>query len=368
MERTYFLDVTGALSTSLRTGIQGVASNIIQKSPTDRFTFVKFTKNGFRNISVTELQRLYGSFHSQPLPKISRGSVNFQANDILLVLDLHLDSNYLDAVRQLILNDVDVRFYVHDVLPLTHKKYFPATFSDDFLKYIQVVGSTKGFACSTESTKSEIEFVLRKYNAGKFGKNVTVPIGVNIQKYTSNSCCDKLNLNADFLLCVSNFEPRKNHIALLDAFEKVHQGLKLSCVFVGGNSWMSEDIWKKIKNMNDRYGQRVFALKDLNPCCLSNLYQHSKFTVYLSSAEGYGMPILESVFFNKPVLIQDLPPMNELTNSPLITKVKSLSPIEVGENMLALSRGETALLGIDSTILPSWEKSVNLIGDWLKDA
>ena len=45
---------------------------------------------------------------------------------------------------------------------------------------------------------------------------------------------------------------------------------------------------------------------------LVNLYQHALFTIYMPKYEGFGLPILESLTFKKPVIVSDIPVFREL--------------------------------------------------------
>ena len=357
------VDLTNSLASKLKTGIQGVAKNMISALALDKYTFVKFKNHKFEFVQEKELQNLFPMVNLPKTPYRSEHTDIFSPGDVLLVLDLHLDKKYLAEIRNLILSKVDVRFYVHDVLPLTHKHFFPSSFSNDFLEYVKVVGETRSFAASTRHTKTEIEFVTRKFPISKSTRNPVIPIGVNIVKELEAKCCSSVALNDDYFLCVSNFEPRKNHQLLLNAFAKVYVELGIQCVLVGGNAWMSDSIWQAVDSINSQYGKIVHLFRDLNPCCLAKLYGHARFTVYLSLAEGYGMPILESLYFDKQVLVSDRPPMNELVDSALIYKVDPTDVSQISAKLLEMNH---LPLGkpIQSQI-PKWSDSARELEKWL---
>lgn len=118
------------------------------------------------------------------------------------------------------------------------------------------------------------------------------------------------------ILFVSTLEPRKNHKRFLEAFIHLmnrQPQLKtcVSLVLVGnkyaGNDEIPhfvEDVCRRHKNIK-WYGV-------VDDAKLRRLYRECTFTVYPSEIEGYGMPVMESLWFGKPCLCSKSGSIGEL--------------------------------------------------------
>jgi glycosyltransferase involved in cell wall biosynthesis len=116
------------------------------------------------------------------------------------------------------------------------------------------------------------------------------------------------------ILCVSTLEPRKNHKTLIDAcllLEKEHPEINWSLTLVGNRYAGAFDIADKIQQVS-KENPRIQWLGVVSDTTLQRLYEESTFTVYPSIIEGFGMPILESIWHGKPVICSNKGVMSEL--------------------------------------------------------
>jgi glycosyltransferase involved in cell wall biosynthesis len=114
---------------------------------------------------------------------------------------------------------------------------------------------------------------------------------------------ERVSSNADAksktVLCVSTFVPRKNHLALLDAAEQLWaSGLEFELKLVG--AWAGNfAVSKKIRALRSK-GRSLVWLKHVDDKTLHARYRECAFTVYPSLMEGFGLPIVESLWHGKP--------------------------------------------------------------------
>jgi glycosyltransferase involved in cell wall biosynthesis len=110
----------------------------------------------------------------------------------------------------------------------------------------------------------------------------------------------------DYLLIVSTIEPRKNHLALLSAWEMLRAerfpGLKL--IVVGALGWHHDRITKKLLPWTER--GEVFLLEDVPSGELRLLYKHARATVCPSFAEGFDLSGVESMMSGGAVVASDI--------------------------------------------------------------
>lgn len=102
---------------------------------------------------------------------------------------------------------------------------------------------------------------------------------------------------------VATLEPRKNHLALLDACEILwNEGWDFQLVLVGREGpGQGKQISGKIKKWI-KEGKSLEWHSGMSDFGVKRLYQEAKFTLYPSLVEGFGLPILESLWFGAPCL------------------------------------------------------------------
>lgn len=115
---------------------------------------------------------------------------------------------------------------------------------------------------------------------------------------------EHLGVHEPYFLIVGTIEPRKNHEAVLRAFEHVHGANPgTSLVIVGSTGWLSEPIMDAIA----QYAQRlpVQHLSNVDDSALPALYARSIALVYPSWYEGFGLPVIEAMACGTAVITSD---------------------------------------------------------------
>jgi len=184
----------------------------------------------------------------------------------------------------------------------------------------------------------------------------------------------ELKRGLPFLLMVSTLEPRKNHMALQEAWEKLradgHPNLRL--VFVGALGWDSDDIVRKLLPW---VGQGLLhVLDDVPAADLRLLYRHARATVCPSFGEGFGFSGVEAMRCGGAVVASDLPVHREIYGD----AAEYFNPYSVDDLASALRRvlsdaepsrrDELERLGaqvaeryVGERVLPEWQAFFNSI-------
>jgi glycosyltransferase involved in cell wall biosynthesis len=116
----------------------------------------------------------------------------------------------------------------------------------------------------------------------------------------------------DYLLIVSTIEPRKNHLTLLSAWEKLRleRFPALKMVIVGSLGWHHKQIVGRFRPWLERGD--VFLLADVLPSELRILYGHARATVCPSFGEGFDFSGVEAMKSGSPVVASDIPVHREV--------------------------------------------------------
>lgn len=114
------------------------------------------------------------------------------------------------------------------------------------------------------------------------------------------------------VLVVGSHEPRKNHLAVLHAAERLwRRGHRFSLTFIGGNSWGSEEFTNRLNALQGA-GRPVESVSKLPDRLLWAAYRLALCTLFPSVNEGFGLPVAESLSAGTPAITSDFGSMREI--------------------------------------------------------
>ncbi len=122
---------------------------------------------------------------------------------------------------------------------------------------------------------------------------------------------DLQGIPARYILTVGTREPRKNLIGLVRAYSKIDTDIPLLCV--GWSGWMNETLPIEIERL--RLNGRVRLLGHVSDEELAQLYSGALVSVYPSLYEGFGLPILEAMACDCPVVCSNRSSMPEVAGN-----------------------------------------------------
>jgi len=245
---------------------------------------------------------------------------------------------------------------IHDLAPV----YFPQYFSlKGVLSYkiglrLFVPHSYKIIA-TTETVKKDII----NYCGVHTDKIFIVSPSLNnaIQANTGNSI--NVNLPKEYILTISTIQPRKNIIALVDGFTyyvKHNQDHDLNLIIIGRLGWKYKSVLKKI-NEND-LKDRIKVLGYVDDYKTAGILKRAQAFAYLSKYEGFGMPILEALAYNLPVVANDIPCFRDVFGNSLIY-VDAARPEAIASGLkTAISAPHVPKFDMSKY---SWEKSAKVL-------
>jgi len=183
-----------------------------------------------------------------------------------------------------------------------------------FLKKAQIVMAI------SESTKND----LVKYY--KMDKN---KIDVNYNGYdasklevnlTEEQLVNKYNITDRYILYIARIEhPGKNHLNLIKAYEILPESIKTKyrLVFAGSEWNGAEEVINYAKHSPER--KRITFLGFVPEQDLGSLYKFADLYAFPSFYEGFGIPLLEAMHSETPVICSNVSSLPEVGGDAVIT-------------------------------------------------
>jgi glycosyltransferase involved in cell wall biosynthesis len=225
--------------------------------------------------------------------------------------------------------------HYHDAIPLL----MPHTISDrrwhqafHYRALRRNVASGAWFVCVSDATRNDLLSVFPQAEA----RSVTIHNMVSHHYFAEDSSADRIreiiqtHLNSrikppldpglkrklfdgiardqplEYLMIVSTIEPRKNHLSLLSAWERLRlEGFPtLKLVVVGALGWHHKRIIRKFRSWMER--AEVFLLEDVPASELRVLYRHARATICPSFGEGFDFSGVEAMKSGGVVVASDI--------------------------------------------------------------
>ena len=208
-------------------------------------------------------------------------------------------------LQQLKAAGVIVGTLIHDVLPIEAPEYFEVGMTRRFVKGVVEILTFADFIFTTsEYNRAALSRVM---DARGFAR---VPVRVlplarehahaaPVEAAVSQRVQDILD--ADYVLCVGTIEVRKNPAYLLHVWKLMVQAGRPdipTLVFAGRSGWLVRDFLDQLAAC-DYLGGRIAIVHTATDVELDLLYRHCLLTMFPSFAEGWGLPVGESLAHGK---------------------------------------------------------------------
>ncbi|MCL9683003.1 glycosyltransferase family 4 protein [Legionella maioricensis] len=127
---------------------------------------------------------------------------------------------------------------------------------------------------------------------------------------------EKKLIDEPYFLIVSTIDPRKNHLLLLQIWRSLVDklGVKTPKLVILGKR--GKQCWGSL-DMLDRCEQlKSVVIESQSPDEeLINYLLHARALLFPTFSEGYGLPLIEVLSFNTPVIASDLPVFREIAGN-----------------------------------------------------
>ena len=224
--------------------------------------------------------------------------------DLFISPDGYLSLN-ADVKQLAVIHDLNFKHYPKD-LPFLVRYYYNYFFPKFASKATRI-------ATVSEFSKNDIikqyKIDPNKIDVVYNGCNTLYqPISEAIQQQTKQ----KFSKNCDYFLFVGALHPRKNISRLLNAFDqfKSMQSNEMKMLIVGEKYYWTSEL--KHTYLNMKYKDDVIFMGRLLPEELKNVFGAAFALTYVPYFEGFGIPILEAMNCDTPVITSNVTSMPEI--------------------------------------------------------
>ena len=271
-----------------------------------------------RFVAADRRRPYHGIAWPDPGAIVDPAEMDGRPGDLFIGLDFSLDTirRYRRQLTQFRRDGGRLWFLIFDLLPMERSDWFSP---NNVLRYKgwldTIVGLAEGFLCISDQTERDLRRVLAaRYGLATGYRTAVVAMGHDIRESlldqslaTNVGDAARFDMSLPFSLMVGTLEPRKGHADILAAFSALwRQGADARLVLVGRLGWHVEDLRDAIRT-HPEHGGKLFWFDDVDDLELERIYKACHGVIIASHAEGFGLPLIEALGHDKPVLARDLP-------------------------------------------------------------
>ena len=227
---------------------------------------------------------------------------------------------YTDLFRQLRMQGVEFGVMVYDIIPIERPDFVSDDYQRMFGEWLKtIVATARIIFVSSHITKDQILRWAILAGADMTAEIVPVTFGtialgrpLPMDELARNPATSRVNLNS-FVLSVGTIDRRKNQASLCKIWRRLIADLGANrvpqLVLAGRNDLRSGEF--DADTADAMKTSQIVILEGLSDQELAGLYRTCQFTVFPSFAEGYGLPVTESLDHGKLCIASDLPVIKE---------------------------------------------------------
>ena len=288
----------------------------------------------FKTIGQNEIYFIRRSAHiylaqSKSDPSIFDQPLVINSGDLLIMPSLDTGlfeaSSYLFSLRAI---GVSIISLIPDLIAVDYPEFFPAGNNQIILRHFALLNDVCTKIIVPSSTvlkkieKFQIDFGLQ-FTELKVG----FPGTDHLIRDENKGCLP--NFKLPYVLFISTLEPRKRQLELATIIDANREIFAEFCfIFVGKIGWLSFKHLKSFRSIIDKNSNLILHTNLTDPEMI-NLLQGCSGLIMLSVDEGYGLPIMEAAFFNKPIFCSDIPVFREITNGKAFLTNNTLENLKV---------------------------------------
>ena len=298
-------------------------SQIFQIAEEDLAALVQATEDPAATVKIYQpyLDKIYAE---APL-------VEFKRSDAFVIMGAFwISIDYLRSFVDLRSRGVLIGAYIYDLIPVTHPEFVNQSDLNGVLDRFGDVFSQVDFVCTiSDFVATEVREILRD-RLGRSIPVVAVPLAHDPPP-GGDGQIEAAFLKAlppEYVLCMCTIEGRKNHLLLFEVWARLlakYGDATPPLIVVGRWGWRSEAFKKRLEETQYLSG-KIIVLGNLSDAKIDHLYRHCLFTVFPSFAEGWGLPVGESLACGTPCIASNATSIPEVGGD-LVRYIDPFDPV-----------------------------------------
>ena len=286
--------------------------------------------------------------------------------------EITLDAGWLDAAASSKHPQARRLVLLYDLIPVIHPNYCLPGHVVNFAQWAQNQAQlAAGVLTISAAARHDIEAWLARTQPQR-----TIPVrhfhlGADYGQRAAHQAADLVSQDRrapPFFLTVGTLELRKDHLCILEAFERrIQTGTAARLVVVGAPGFGVEVIQKQIQAMQSR-GLDVVWFDRATDEQLAQLYHTAAGVVCASRAEGFGLPVVEGALYGRVVLAARTAVFEELA-SRFAHFFEPGSATELAQRMADTLQGKLRAADPDQAaqLLLTWDQAAAQFVDAVRD-
>lgn len=250
--------------------------------------------------------------------------------DVLLLTDtVWMTPEVYDGVRQAVARGATLGAIVHDLIPLHFSDvFYGPDFPRVFREWLEIVTTLASFVvCDSRSTWEDVQSYLATHDAFidrraplrggwfRLGAQLDARVADAAIRPQLRALFGKAPLDNPYLH-VGSFDPRKDLVTVVKAFERLWAGgAPARLVAIGRGVSGQPSPLEQMVMEHAQYRKKLFCFHDVEDGELDYCYRNSAALITASRFEGFNLPVAESLSRGRPVLASDIPVHREVGGS-----------------------------------------------------
>jgi glycosyltransferase involved in cell wall biosynthesis len=311
---------------------------------------------------LTEVRRLVGKAYCLNWTPPRTGTLLLNAGHS------GLDSyDYRDQVHKY---QLKAFYLLHDLIPVQYPEYSRAGEAERHVRRLEVMlTSGAGIIAISQDTLQQLRAYARNT------RQVLPPAKVALLGPASLVAADQQRpLNKPYFVMLGTIEPRKNHSLILHVWRELVKSLgdqAPTLVIIGQRGWECEQVIDLLER-SPGLKNHVIEHANCSDAALAAWLGHAQALLFPTFAEGYGMPLVEALAQQCPVIASHLPVFHEIAGD----VPDYLNPLDglgwsqaiIDYSFSVSPRRATQLARIKRFKAPSWSEHFRITDEFLTRA
>jgi glycosyltransferase involved in cell wall biosynthesis len=255
----------------------------------------------------------------------------------------------------------------HDAIALQFPEFSPRSVVARFPGYLRQLLAFDGIAANSEASRESLLGYWRWLCAAATPPVAAISLGLDPAPPEPAPVATPAGPT---ILCVGTIEGRKNHAALLDACEILwERGLQFRLRLIGlARPETGAAALARLERLRSA-GRPVIYDGPVGDAALESAYRECAFTVYPSLAEGFGLPVAESLSRGRPCICSGRGALGEIARGGGCLALDGVGAADIASAIGRLlgSPSELSVLAqaARSRRFPTWSDYAGRLAGWM---